>query len=161
MSSQVLDPGNLVEVPGDAISQTLAGLPAQVKVVGTEADNVVPLEELTMRTLHRLYHHRPTGKTSPVCSLYTLLYRCRFVNNTCLFYFLDLNLPPPITLPKSLLDLLEFPLGHCHRCSQSMFTITYPKLFPLRDTVLAGVHRRLKRTNLFYFYTFTSNYLTN
>ncbi|XP_008309034.1 leucine-rich repeat-containing protein 28 [Cynoglossus semilaevis] len=114
VSSQVLDPGNLVEVPGDAISQTLAGLPAQVKVVGTEADNVVPLEELTMRTLHRLYHHRPT----------------------------DLNLPPPITLPKSLLDLLEFPLGHCHRCSQSMFTITYPKLFPLRDTVLAGVHRR-------------------
>lgn len=82
MSSQVLDPGNLVEVPGDAISQTLAGLPAQVKVVGTEADNVVPLEELTMRTLHRLYHHRPTGKTSPVFSLYTLLYRCRFVNNT-------------------------------------------------------------------------------
>lgn len=61
--------------------------------------------------------------------------------------FLDLNLLPPITLPKSLLDLLQFPLGHCHRCSQAMFTIIYPKLFPLRDTALAGVHRRLDQTH--------------
>uniref|UniRef100_A0A667Z6S5 Leucine rich repeat containing 28 n=1 Tax=Myripristis murdjan TaxID=586833 RepID=A0A667Z6S5_9TELE len=53
-----------------------------------------------------------------------------------------LNLVPPIILPKSLLDLLQFPLGHCHRCSQPMFTIVYPKLFPLRNTALAGVHRR-------------------
>lgn len=63
------------------------------------------------------------------------------------FVFLDLNLLPPITLPKSLLDLLQFPLGHCHRCSQAMFTIIYPKLFPLRDTALAGVHRRLQQTH--------------
>lgn len=58
------------------------------------------------------------------------------------FFFLDVNLPPPIALPQSLLHLLHFPLGHCHRCSQTMFTIIYPKLFPLRDTALAGVHRR-------------------
>lgn len=53
---------------------------------------------------------------------------------------------PPISLPKSLLDLLQFPLGHCHRCSQAMFTTIYPKLFPLRDTALAGVHRRSEQT---------------
>lgn len=57
----------------------------------------------------------------------------------------DLNLLPPISLPKSLLDLLRFPLGHCHRCLQAMFTIIYPKLFPLRATALAGVHRRSGR----------------
>ncbi|XP_026150094.1 leucine-rich repeat-containing protein 28 isoform X2 [Mastacembelus armatus] len=98
----------------EALTEALVKLPAEVKVVGSETDNIVPLEELTMRTLHRIYHHRPA----------------------------DLNLQPPITLPKSLLDLLRFPLGHCHRCSQVMFTIIYPKLFPLRDTALAGVHRR-------------------
>lgn len=102
------------QVLGDALSEALVALPAEVKVVGSGTDNMVPLEELTLRTLHRTYHHRLT----------------------------DLNLLPPITLPKSLLDLLQFPLGHCHRCSQAMFTIIYPKLFPLRDTVLAGVHRR-------------------
>ncbi|XP_034428614.1 leucine-rich repeat-containing protein 28 [Hippoglossus hippoglossus] len=113
VSSQVLE-GDLREAPGKALSQALVGLSAEVKVVGSETENVVPLEELAMRTLHRIYHHRPT----------------------------DPNLLPPITLPKSLLDLLQFPLGHCHRCSQAMFTIIYPKLFPLRDTALAGVHRR-------------------
>uniref|UniRef100_A0A8C1I797 Leucine rich repeat containing 28 n=1 Tax=Cyprinus carpio TaxID=7962 RepID=A0A8C1I797_CYPCA len=45
-------------------------------------------------------------------------------------------------LPKSLLDVVRWPLGHCHRCSQPMFTIVYPKLFPLRETALAGVHKR-------------------
>ncbi|XP_013882333.1 leucine-rich repeat-containing protein 28 [Austrofundulus limnaeus] len=99
---------------GEALREALVGLPAEVKVVGSQADSVVPLEELAMRTLHRLHHHRPAG----------------------------LNLLPPISLPKSLLDLLQFPVGHCHRCSQAMFTIIYPKLFPLRDTALAGVHRR-------------------
>ncbi|KAI3377659.1 hypothetical protein L3Q82_008819, partial [Scortum barcoo] len=105
--------GDLGEVLGEQLGEVLVGLPGEVKVVGSETDNVVPLEELAMRTLHRIYHHRPT----------------------------DLNLLPPISLPKSLLDLLQFPLGHCHRCSQAMFTIIYPKLFPLRDTALAGVHR--------------------
>uniref|UniRef100_A0A8C3AWM2 Leucine rich repeat containing 28 n=1 Tax=Cyclopterus lumpus TaxID=8103 RepID=A0A8C3AWM2_CYCLU len=94
--------------------EVLVGLPVEVKVVGCEADSVIPLEEIAMRALHRIYRQPPT----------------------------DLNSLPPITLPKSLLDLLQFPLGHCHRCSQTMFTIIYPKLFPLRDTALAGVHRR-------------------
>ncbi|XP_008283099.1 leucine-rich repeat-containing protein 28 [Stegastes partitus] len=113
VSSQTLE-GDLGEVLGEALSEALVRLPAEVKVVASETDNIVPLEELAMRTLHRIYHSRPT----------------------------DLSLLPPITLPKSLLDLLQFPLGHCHRCSQAMFTIIYPKLFPLRDTALAGVHRR-------------------
>ncbi|XP_055031435.2 leucine-rich repeat-containing protein 28 isoform X1 [Misgurnus anguillicaudatus] len=45
-------------------------------------------------------------------------------------------------LPRSLQDVVRWPLGHCHRCSQPMFTIVYPKLFPLRETPLAGVHKR-------------------
>lgn len=68
----------------------------------------------------------------------------------CLLLFLELSLLPPITLPKSLRDLLQFPLGHCHRCSQAMFTIIYPKLFPLRDTALAGVHRRSAKHAVFF-----------
>lgn len=67
---------------------------------------------------------------------------------TVLFSVLDLNLLPPISLPKSLLDLLRFPLGHCHHCSQAMFIIIYPKLFPLRNTALAGVHRRSEPPHL-------------
>ncbi|XP_028296558.1 leucine-rich repeat-containing protein 28-like isoform X2 [Gouania willdenowi] len=112
VSSHVAE-GSISAVLGEALSEVLVGLPPEVKVVGSEADNVVPLEELALRTLHRLYHHHPS----------------------------DLTALPPITLPKSLMDLLLFPLGHCHRCSQAMFTIIYPKLFPLRDTALAGVHR--------------------
>lgn len=69
-------------------------------------------------------------------------------NEKLTFVFLDLSLLPPISLPKSLLDLLRFPLGHCHRCSQAMFIIIYPKLFPLRDTALAGVHRRSEQPHL-------------
>ncbi|XP_069046749.1 leucine-rich repeat-containing protein 28 isoform X3 [Lepisosteus oculatus] len=88
-------------------------LPAEVKAVGSERDYVLPLEELTMRALHTLY--------SPLLKA--------------------LNALPPISLPKSLFELLQCPLGHCHRCSQPMFTIVYPKLFPLRETALAGVHR--------------------
>ncbi|KAM9408723.1 leucine-rich repeat-containing protein 28 isoform 2-T2 [Pholidichthys leucotaenia] len=114
VSSQTLE-GDVGEASGEALSEVLAGLPSEVKVVGSGSENVVPLEELALRTLPHVYHHRPTE------------------NHT---------LPPPISLPKSLLDLLQFPLGHCHRCSQAMFTTVYPKLFPLRDTALAGVHRR-------------------
>lgn len=106
--------GVSLQVLRDGLSDPLVSLSAEVKVVGTRSDNVIPLEELAFRTLHRTYHHRLT----------------------------DLSFLPHITLPKSLLDLLQFPLGHCHRCSQAMFTIIYPKLFPLRDTALAGVHRR-------------------
>ncbi|TRY86723.1 hypothetical protein DNTS_031470, partial [Danionella cerebrum] len=32
-----------------------------------------------------------------------------------------------LLIPRSLLDVLRWPLGHCHRCSQPMFTIVYPK----------------------------------
>ncbi len=60
VSAQVLD-GDLGEMLGEALSEALVGLPAEVKVVGSDTDNVVPLEELAMRTLHRIYHHRLTG----------------------------------------------------------------------------------------------------
>ncbi|XP_054626654.1 leucine-rich repeat-containing protein 28 [Dunckerocampus dactyliophorus] len=120
VSPQVLA-GELGDFLGEALSEALVGLPAEVKVVASETDNVVPLEELAMRTLHLLYHQQ---------------HHHHHRHHT------DVNLLPPIALPKSLLDLLQFPLGHCHRCSQAMFTIIYPKLFPLRHTALAGVHRR-------------------
>ncbi|ETE70427.1 Leucine-rich repeat-containing protein 28, partial [Ophiophagus hannah] len=73
-------------------------LPAEVKLIGTELDRVLPLQEAAMRTL-------------------------------------------------SLLDLLHCPLGHCHRCSQPMFTIVYPKLFPLRETPMAGLHQGSRCTD--------------
>lgn len=38
----------------------LAGLPAQVKVLASETDNVVSLEELALRFLHRI-QRQPTG----------------------------------------------------------------------------------------------------
>ncbi|XP_005294908.1 leucine-rich repeat-containing protein 28 isoform X8 [Chrysemys picta bellii] len=88
-------------------------LPAEVKSIGTETDHVLPLQELAMRTLYNTYY--------------------RFLKD---FSFLT-----PISLPKSLLELLQCPLGHCHRCSQPMFTIVYPKLFPLRETPMAGLHQ--------------------
>ncbi|XP_064868599.1 leucine-rich repeat-containing protein 28 isoform X2 [Oncorhynchus nerka] len=90
-------------------------LPAEVKAIGSETERVGPLEELAMRALHSMYGRQPIRERS---------------------------LLPPFLLPRSLLDLLQCPLGHCHRCSQPMFTIIYPKLFPLRETALAGVHRR-------------------
>ncbi|XP_063106015.1 leucine-rich repeat-containing protein 28 isoform X6 [Cavia porcellus] len=88
-------------------------LPAEVKAIGTERDRVLPLQELAMR---RLYH-------------------------TCHRSRKDLNFLSPISLPRSLLELLHCPLGHCHRCSEPMFTIVYPKLFPLRETPMAGLHQ--------------------
>ncbi|XDC64251.1 hypothetical protein R6Z07M_015433 [Ovis aries] len=88
-------------------------LPAEVKAIGTEKDHVLPLQELAMRTLHHTYH----------ASLK------------------DLDFVSPVSLPRSLLELLHCPLGHCHRCSEPMFTIVYPKLFPLRETPMAGLHQ--------------------
>ncbi|KAB0369174.1 hypothetical protein FD755_019179, partial [Muntiacus reevesi] len=88
-------------------------LPAEVKAIGTEKDHVLPLQELAMRTLHHTYH----------ASLK------------------DLDVLSPVSLPRSLLELLHCPLGHCHRCSEPMFTIVYPKLFPLRETPMAGLHQ--------------------
>lgn len=60
VSAHVLE-GDLGEALGEALSEALVGLPAEVKVVGSVTDNVVPLEELAMRSLHRIYHHRQTG----------------------------------------------------------------------------------------------------
>ncbi|XP_004852751.1 leucine-rich repeat-containing protein 28 isoform X1 [Heterocephalus glaber] len=88
-------------------------LPAEVKAIGTERDHVLPLQELAMRSLYHACH--------------------RFLK--------DLNFLSPISLPRSLLELLHCPLGHCHRCSEPMFTIVYPKLFPLRETPMAGLHQ--------------------
>ncbi|XP_016010430.1 leucine-rich repeat-containing protein 28 isoform X2 [Rousettus aegyptiacus] len=88
-------------------------LPAEVKAIGTESDRVLPLQELAMRRLH----------------------------HTCHSALSDLNFLSPISLPRSLLELLHCPLGHCHRCSEPMFTIVYPKLFPLRETPMAGLHQ--------------------
>ncbi|XP_011953755.1 leucine-rich repeat-containing protein 28 isoform X3 [Ovis aries] len=91
-------------------------LPAEVKAIGTEKDHVLPLQELAMRTLHHTYH----------ASLK------------------DLDFLSPVSLPRSLLELLHCPLGHCHRCSEPMFTIVYPKLFPLRETPMAGLHQGMR-----------------
>lgn len=140
---------SLGEGVGEALSEALVGMPAEVKVLGSEKQNVVPLEELAMRTLHRLYHQQPTGEENcpqlpPTASQQGSNYLIFSI--LVLFCLVDVNLMPPISLPRSLLDLLQFPLGHCHRCSQAMFTIIYPKLFPLRDTALAGVHRRSVQT---------------
>ncbi|KAM8957905.1 leucine-rich repeat-containing protein 28 isoform 4-T5 [Lycaon pictus] len=88
-------------------------LPAEVKAIGTENDHVLPLQELAMRSLHHTYHT----------------------------FLKDLNFLSPVSLPRSLLELLHCPLGHCHRCSEPMFTIVYPKLFPLRETPMAGLHQ--------------------
>ncbi|GAB1292202.1 Leucine-rich repeat-containing protein 28 [Apodemus speciosus] len=88
-------------------------LPAEVKAIGTENDRVLPLQELTMRSLYRTYHR----------------------------LWKDLNFLSPISLPRSLLELLHCPLGHCHRCSEPMFTFVYPKLFPLRETPMAGLQQ--------------------
>ncbi|KAM6180933.1 leucine-rich repeat-containing protein 28 [Erethizon dorsatum] len=88
-------------------------LPAEVKAIGTECDHVLPLQELAMRSL---YH-------------------------TCHRFLKDLNFLSPISLPRSLLELLHCPLGHCHRCSEPMFTIVYPKLSSLRETRMAGLRR--------------------
>ncbi|KAK3533712.1 hypothetical protein QTP70_023971 [Hemibagrus guttatus] len=89
-------------------------LPSEVKALGTEADRVLSLEEMAMRTLHVAYSRNRK----------------------------DSAFLPTYLLPTSLFELFQCPLGHCHRCSQPMFTIVYPRLFPLRDTALAGVHRR-------------------
>nr|KAF6399320.1 leucine rich repeat containing 28 [Molossus molossus] len=93
--------------------QLTVPLPAEVKTIGTEKDHILPLQELAMRSLHHTYHS----------------------------FLKDLNFLSPISLPRSLLELLHCPLGHCHRCSEPMFTIVYPKLFPLRETPMAGLHQ--------------------
>lgn len=73
LSAQALE-GGLGEILGEELSEALVGLPAEVKVVGSETEHVVPLEELAMRTLHRIYHRRPTGEET----VFTLT-----LENTC------------------------------------------------------------------------------
>ncbi|MEQ2214293.1 hypothetical protein XENOCAPTIV_030730 [Xenoophorus captivus] len=63
VSSQALEEGM-----GVALTEALVGLPAEVKLIGSQTDNVVPLEELAMRTMHRIYHHRPAGGDRPLTS---------------------------------------------------------------------------------------------
>lgn len=87
-------------------------LPSEVKAIGSETDSVLPLEELACRVLHAAHN------------------------------WTDVKFLTPFLMPKSLLEVVRCPLGHCHRCSQPMFTIVYTKLFPLRETALAGVHTR-------------------
>ncbi|KAK3562126.1 hypothetical protein QTP86_030127 [Hemibagrus guttatus] len=76
--------------------------------------------------------------------LYNKVIGCNgsFDPNTNHWSHFDSAFLPTYLLPTSLFELFQCPLGHCHRCSQPMFTIVYPRLFPLRDTALAGVHRR-------------------
>lgn len=93
--------------------QLTVALPSEVKAVGTELDPVLPLHELSLRALHR----------------------------ACASSLKDWAMLSPTALPRSLLELLRCPLGHCHRCSEPMFTIVYPKLFPLRETPMAGLHQ--------------------
>lgn len=45
----------------------LAGLPAEVKVLAAELDNVVSLEELAMRSLHHIYRQPTGGELLHVC----------------------------------------------------------------------------------------------
>uniref|UniRef100_A0A8C1RRR2 Leucine rich repeat containing 28 n=1 Tax=Cyprinus carpio TaxID=7962 RepID=A0A8C1RRR2_CYPCA len=96
-------------------------LPSEVKTIGSETDHVLPLEELACRVLHAA-----NNRTSK-----------------------DVKFLTPFLLPRSLLDVVQWPLGHCHRCSQPMFTIVYPKLFPLRETALAGVKIEIFLINTF------------
>lgn len=78
MSAQVSE-GDLGEAQGEVPSEALVGLPAEVKVVGSETDNVVPLEELAMRTLHHIYHHHSAGaEFFYTCPLHIPVYLHRF-----------------------------------------------------------------------------------
>ncbi|XP_062998238.1 leucine-rich repeat-containing protein 28 isoform X3 [Elgaria multicarinata webbii] len=106
-------PKSEVKLLSFSSGQLTVCLPAEVKSIGTELDHVLPLQEMAMRTLFNTYSR--------------LLKGLKFLT--------------PIALPRSLLELLHCPLGHCHRCSQPMFTIVYPKLFPLRETPMAGLHQ--------------------
>eukprot|EP00062_Callorhinchus_milii_P002342 gi/632938429/ref/XP_007904922.1/ PREDICTED: leucine-rich repeat-containing protein 28 [Callorhinchus milii] len=87
-------------------------IPDEVLEIGTGSNIVLPLQEMVMRTIHTFYSASEKG----------------------------LDLLSPISLPRNLYKLLFYPLGHCHRCSQAMFTIVYPKYFPLRETPMAGLH---------------------
>lgn len=58
LSPQVPD-SKLLSLP---LGEVTMPLPAEVKAIGSEAERVVPLEELAIRALHRNYHHTPKGE---------------------------------------------------------------------------------------------------
>ena len=58
----------------------------------------------------------------------------------------EMNLLPQILLPRILQELLGCPVGHCPHCGRAMFTVVFPKLIPVGETVLAGAHLRYSRT---------------
>ncbi|XP_048418748.1 leucine-rich repeat-containing protein 28 isoform X2 [Stegostoma tigrinum] len=87
-------------------------VPDEIQTIGTENDTVPPLQEMVMRTIYKFYHTSKKG----------------------------LDLLSPNSLPRNLCKLLFYPLGHCHHCSQPMFTIVYPKCFPLTETPMAALY---------------------
>ncbi|XP_060709135.1 leucine-rich repeat-containing protein 28 isoform X2 [Hemiscyllium ocellatum] len=87
-------------------------VPDEIQTIGTENDTVPPLQEMVMRTIYKFYHTSKKG----------------------------LDLLSPNSLPRNLCKLLLYPLGHCHHCSQPMFTIVYPKCFPLTETPMAALY---------------------
>lgn len=153
-SDWVPEGGLVFRSPGPAGPEVL--LPHEVKLLGWESERVVPLEELAMRSLHLLYHlHRPHGTSAQ--SHHNLHHRPHGTSaqphqnhhhhhphrtSTQPHQNLHHHHPHDLLLPRSLQERVSCPLGHCHRCSQPMFTTVYPKAFPLRDTALAGVHHR-------------------
>ncbi|XP_053573589.1 LOW QUALITY PROTEIN: leucine-rich repeat-containing protein 28 [Bombina bombina] len=126
----------------------LRGLPSYLynKVIGCSGCGApIPVSEpkLLSFTTGQLSVHLPAEVKSIGSSADSVLPLQELALRTLHFAFpKDLNGITHITLPRSLLELLQCPLGHCHRCSQSMFTIVYPKLFPLRETPMAGLQGR-------------------
>lgn len=87
-------------------------LPEEILGIGTENDPVPTLQEMVMRTIYRFFRISEKG----------------------------LDLLSPISLPRNLYKLLFYPLGHCHHCSRPMFTIVYPKCYPLMETPMAALY---------------------
>ncbi|KAJ3594194.1 hypothetical protein NHX12_006525 [Muraenolepis orangiensis] len=149
-SDWVPEGGLVFRSPGPAGPEVL--LPHEVKLLGWESERVVPLEELAMRSLHLLYHlhrphgtsaqshhnlhHRPHGtsaqphqnhhhhhphrtSTQPHQNLH---HHHPHGTSTQPHQNLLLHHTHDLLLPRSLQERVSCPLGHCHRCSQPMFT---------------------------------------
>ncbi|XP_059808700.1 leucine-rich repeat-containing protein 28 isoform X2 [Hypanus sabinus] len=87
-------------------------LPNEILGIGTENDPVPTLQEMVMRTIYSVFRISEKG----------------------------LEILSPISLPRNLYKLLFYPLGHCHHCSKPMFTIVYPKCYPLMETPMAALY---------------------
>ncbi|XP_069767489.1 leucine-rich repeat-containing protein 28 isoform X3 [Narcine bancroftii] len=94
--------------------QVTITLPDEIQGIGTENDPVPTLQEIVMRAIYSFFRISEKG----------------------------LDLLSPISLPRNLYKLLFYPLGHCHHCSKPMFTIVYPKCYPLMETPMAVLHNR-------------------